>query len=377
MNNSINLFDLKVKQNYKTEILAGITIALLFIPESLAIAGITGIPPLTLLYSSAFFLFITAIIGGRPGMISSVPLVAAILAGTITKKYGVDYVFATFVFAGFLQIVGVFLKLDKIVYYISKPVIFGFFLSLVIPILIKQIIQPKDNYGNWLIGSSLYLFLGLVGLSVLIIMGLPKLNQKIPVYLGAIFIIFGIVNFLKLESKTVGDLFPKSTEYIPFQKPAISFNTETLKIIFPYALFFAILASVESLLKLKIIDNITESTGNSKRELFAQGTANILSGLFFGMGGFATTTQTLTNISIGSRARFSGIVAAIILVAFIYFGFNFILKLPLAPFIAILLVVTLGSIEWVIRESIAKFGKSGTFVTILTTVLALALHYSA
>ncbi len=376
MQKIISSFYTKTKDSINSEIVSGISVALLFIPESLIISLISGIPPLVVLYASVFFALVTAILGGRPGSISGVSIVAAVLVGKITKAHGVEYVASTFFFAGLLQILGGFLKLDKIIHFISKPIIFGFLLNLVIVIFITQLTYFKDNLGAWFFDNNAYTLLALVILSIAIILALKRLKLRLPVYLIAILTIFMVVYFLGIKTKTIGDLASLSGN-IPFKIQSISFNLETLKIIFPYSIFFAIMASIESLLKLKIVDNLTESNGNSKKEIIAQGSANIISGLFFGIGGFALINLILINISSGARARLSGVVTAVILFALIYFAGSYIEKLPLAPFIGILFVVSIGTFQWIVDTSFLKFTKSGMAVMILVALFSLAIHYAA
>src|SRR5690606_482199 len=180
--------------------------------------------------------------------------------------------------------------------------------------------QFKDEAGNWLSGNELYVFLGLVLTAMLIIWGLPRLNKSIPASLVAILSIFGVVVFFGIDTKTVGDIASIQGGFPPFHIPEVPFNLDTLYLIFPYAAIVAGVGLIESLLTLNIIDEITETRGRSNKEAVAQGAANIVTGLFSGMGGCAMIGQSLINISSGARARLSGIIASILLLVFIMFG---------------------------------------------------------
>lgn len=329
MQKIINLFDFKQKVDYKTEILSGITVALALVPEAVAFAFLAGLSPLTGLYAAFMMGLVTSILGGRPGMISGATGAVAIVIVALAKSHGVEYIFATIILAGFIQMLAGFLKLGKFIRLVPHPVIFGFVNGLAIIIFMAQLDQFKDVSGNWLTGSNLYLLLALVGLTMLIIWGLPKITKAVPASLTAILVVFGLVYFLKLDTRTVGDIASIKGGFPPFHIPSIPFTFATLQIIFPYAAIVAGVGLIESLLTLNIVDELTESHGHSNREAVAQGTANILSGLFSGMGGCAMIGQSLINISNGARARLSGIVASVMLLVFVMFGSSLIEKVPM------------------------------------------------
>jgi len=374
MQKIINLFDFKQKVNYKTEVLSGITVALALVPEAVAFALIAGLSPLTGLYAAFMMGLVTSVLGGRPGMISGATGAVAVVVVTLAKSHGVEYVFATVVFAGIIQMAAGFFKLGKLIRLVPHPVIFGFVNGLAIIIFMSQLDQFKDTSGNWLTGGNLYLLLSLVILTMLIIWGLPKLTKVIPASLTAILVVFGMVYFLKLDTKTVGDIASIKGGFPPFHIPSIPFTFETLQIIFPYAAIVAGVGLIESLLTLNIVDELTESHGHSNREAVAQGTANILSGFFSGMGGCAMIGQSLINVSNGARARLSGIVASVMLLVFVMFGSSLIEKVPMAALTGLMIMVAIGTFEWASLKTFTKFPKSDILVMVLVTLVTVFLH---
>src|SRR5690554_3671756 len=316
----INLFDFQQKVNYKTEVLSGLTVAIALIPEAIAFALIAGLSPLTGLYAAFVVGLVTSIFGGRPGMISGATGAIAVVIVSLAQSHGVEYVFAAVVLAGVLQVAAGVLRLGKLMRLVPHPVIFGFVNGLAIIIFMSQLDQFKDASGAWLTGSTLYVLLGLVLLTMLIIWGLPKITRAIPSSLVAILVVFGIVSGFGIDTRTIADIASIQGGFPPFHIPAVPFTFETLALIFPYAAIMAGVGLIESLLTLNIVDEITETRGNGNRESLAQGTANILSGFFSGMGGCAMIGQSLINTSNGARARLSGIVAAVGLLLFIMFG---------------------------------------------------------
>lgn len=374
MTKFINLFDFKQKVDYKTEVLSGLTVALALVPEAVAFALIAGLSPLVGLYAAFMMGLVTSVLGGRPGMISGATGAVAVVIVTLVKSHGLEYVFATVILAGVIQLLAGFLKLGKLIRLVPHPVIFGFVNGLAIIIFMAQLDQFKDGSGAWLTGPNLYLLLGLVGLTMVIIWGLPKLTKVIPASLTAILVVFGLVYFLKLDTKTVGDIASIKGGFPPFHIPSIPFNFESLQIIFPYAAIVAGVGLIESLLTLNIVDEITESHGQSNREAVAQGTANILSGFFSGMGGCAMIGQSLINVSNGARARLSGIVASVMLLVFIMFGSSLIEKVPMAALTGLMIMVSIGTFEWASLKTFTKFPKSDVLVMVLVTLVTVFLH---
>lgn len=374
MQKYFNLFDLKQKVDYKIEILSGLTVAMALIPEAVAFALIAGLTPLTGLYAAFVMGLVTAVLGGRPGMISGATGAVAVVLVTLVLDHGVEYVFAAVILAGLLQVGAGLLRLGKLMRLVPHPVIFGFVNGLAIIIFMSQLDQFKGPEGAWLQGPQLYMFGGLVLLTMLIIWGLPKLSKAIPSSLVAILVVFGLVSFLGLDTKTVGDLANIQGGFPPFHLPQVPMQFETLRIIFPYAAIMAGVGLIESLLTLNIIDEITETRGRGNKEAVAQGIANMLSGVFSGMGGCAMIGQSLINISSGARARLSGIVAAVMLLIFIMFGAPLIEKMPMAALTGLMIMVSIGTFEWASFRVFNKFPKSDTFVMVLVTVITAVLH---
>jgi len=370
----INLFDFSQEVNYKTEILSGLTVALALVPEAIAFALIAGLSPLTGLYAAFVMGLITSIFGGRPGMISGATGAVAVVLVTLVKTHGVEYIFATVILAGILQTIVGFLKLGKLMRLVPHPVIFGFVNGLAIIIFSSQLVQFQDESGNWLSGMELYSLLGLVLFTMLSIWGIPKINKQLPAALMAILAVFGIVVFFGIDTRTIGDIASIKGGFPPFHLPEVPLELETLKIIIPYASIVAGVGLIESLLTLNIVDEITETRGSGNKEAIAQGSANILSGLFSGMGGCAMIGQSLINTSNGARARLSGIVASIMLLVFIMFGSSIIEKMPMAALTGLMIMVAIGTFEWASLKTFRRMPKSDVFVMVLVTLVTVFLH---
>ncbi len=374
MKKYLNLFDFSQKVNYRTEILSGLTVALALVPEAIAFAFIAGLSPLTGLYAAFVMGLVTSILGGRPGMISGATGAVAVVIVSLAQQYGVEYVFATVVLAGILQLLAGLLRLGKLMRLVPHPVIFGFVNGLAIIIFMSQLAQFKTPEGAWLTGNTLFIFLGLVLLTMLIIWGLPKLTKVVPASLAAILVVFGIVFFLGLDTRTIGDIASIQGTFPPFHIPDLPFTWETLEIIFPYAAIVAGVGLIESLLTLNIVDEITETRGRGNKEAVAQGTANILSGFFSGMGGCAMIGQSLINTSNGASARLSGIFAALMLLVFIMFGSSLIEKVPMAALTGLMIMVALGTFEWASLKTFRRMPKSDVLVMVLVTLVTVFLH---
>ena len=378
MKQYIKLFDLNQKVDYKTEILSGLTVALALVPEAVAFALIAGLSPLTGLYAAFMMGLVTSVFGGRPGMISGATGAVAVVLVVLVKEYGVEYVFATVILAGLMQLAAGFLKLGKLIRLVPHPVIFGFVNGLAIIIFMSQFnqftIDSTDPNAPWMQGTQLYTFLGLVLLAIVIIWGLPKLTKIVPSSLTAILVVFGVVTLFQIDTTTVGDIASIKGEFPPFHIPSVPFTLETFTIIFPYAAVVAGVGLIESLLTLNIVDEITETRGSGNKEAVAQGAANILSGMFSGMGGCAMIGQSLINVSNGARARLSGIVAAVMLLVFVMFGSSLIEKVPMAALTGLMIMVAVGTFEWASLKTFTKMPKSDIFVMLVVTLVTAILH---
>lgn len=374
MKKYLNLFDFKQQVDYKTEVLSGLTVAIALVPEAVAFAMIAGLSPLTGLYAAFVMGLVTSILGGRPGMISGATGAVAVVIVALAVSHGPEYVFATVVLAGMLQVLAGVLRLGKLMRLVPHPVIFGFVNGLAIIIFMSQLDQFKDTSGNWMTGESLYTLLALVGLTMFIIWGLPRLTKAIPASLVAILLVFGIVLFFGIETRVVGDIASIEGGFPPFHIPEIPLTLDTLVLIFPYAAIIAGVGLIESLLTLNIIDEITETRGRGNKEAVAQGVANVLSGFFSGMGGCAMLGQSLINISNGARARLSGIVAAVVLLMFVMFGAELVEQLPMAALTGLMIMVAVGTFEWASLRTFNKMPKSDIFVMVVVTLVTAVLH---
>lgn len=361
--------------NYKVEILAGLTVAMTMIPESLSFAILAGLSPLVGLYAAVIMGIVTAIFGGRPGLISGGAGATIVVLMALINSHGVEYLFATLVLAGVLQfLVGAF-KLGKFVRLIPQPVMYGFLNGLACIIFMSQINQFKiSGSDEWLNGSSLYIMLGLTLLTVSIVYFFPKLIKTIPASLVAIVAISLITLIFNIETKTVADIANINGSLPSFHIPMVELSIETFKIIFPYALIMAGVGLIETLLTLTMVDEITNTKGNSNKEAMAQGSANILNGFFGGMGGCAMVAQTLVNLNSGSRARLSGIVAALAILLIILVGAPFIEKIPMAALVGVMMMVSIGTFQWISFKVFNKMPRSDIFVGILVAVITVVLH---
>lgn len=374
MQKLLNLFTLRKEIDYKLEVLSGLTVALALIPEAIAFAFLAGLSPLTGLYAAFMMGFITSIFGGRPGMISGATGAVAVVIAPLAMSHGVEYVFIAIILAGIIEVAAGLLRLGKLMRLVPHPVIFGFVNGLAVIIFMAQLDQFKDDTGAWLTGTPLMILLVLVGITMLIIWLLPKWTKAIPASLTAILVIFGIVTALGIDTKTVGDLASIKGGFPPFHLPEVPLTLETLKLVLPYSFIVAGVGLIESLLTLNIIDEITESRGRGNKEAVAQGTANILSGLFSGMGGCAMLGQSLINISSGARARLSGIVASVMLLVFILFGSSIIEQLPMAALTGLMIMVAIGTFEWASFRTFKRMPKSDVFVMVVVTLVTVFLH---
>ena len=357
----LNLFDLSQKVNYKTEVLAGLTVAMTMIPESLSFAILAGFPPLVGLYGAFIMGFVTAIFGGRPGLISGGAGATVIVLIALMKSHGIEYVFGAIALAGIIQILVGVLKLGKFIRLVPQPVMYGFVNGLAIVIFMSQLEQFKtvvNGQTQWLTGTPFLIMAGLVALTIAIVLLLPRITKVIPSSLVAILVVFGIVLFFNIDTKQVEDIASVSGSLPPFHIPNFPLNLETLQIIFPFALIMAAVGLTEGLLTLNLVDEITATKGNSNRECLAQGSANILNGFFLGMGGCPMIAQTLVNLSAGSRARLSGIVASITILVIILIGAPVIGKLPMAALTGVMIMVAMGTFEWTSLRIFKRMPKS-------------------
>jgi len=391
----MNAFVRKRVKNVQNDILSGITVALALVPEAVAFAFVAGVDPLVGLYAAFMVGLITSIFGGRPGMISGATGALAVVMvslvsegnamGTASENLGLYYLFLTVILMGFIQILAGVFKLGKFVRLIPHPVMMGFVNGLAIVIFLSQLGMFKTSVGSekvWLDGENLYMMIGLVGLTMLIMWGLPKIKatKKLPEALIAILLVAGIVIFSNLNVATVGSFirdgggeglqgsFP-TLKLDTFSKIPMSLNT--FLFILPYALILASIGLIESLMTLNLVDDLTETRGNSNRECIAQGSANIITGLFGGMGGCAMIGQSIINIKGGGRGRLSGITAAVMLLIFILFASSYIEQVPIAALVGVMFMVVIGTFAWSSFRIMNKIPMSDLIVLILVSGLTV------
>ena len=373
---------------FKNDILSGLTVALALVPEAVAFAFVAGVDPLVGLYAAFMVGLITACIGGRPGMISGATGALAVVMVSLVADHGVEYLFITVVLMGILQITAGVLKLGKFIRMVPYPVMLGFVNGLAIVIFLAQLGQfgqpgePGWLTGTfmegsivdvaWLQGQELYMLVSLVLVTMIIIHSLPRFTTAIPSSLVAIAVVTGLVLGLDLNTKVVGDVASISGGLPSFHIPVVPFTMDTFWIILPYAIILAAIGLIESLLTLRLIDEITETRGRGNRECIGQGLANTVTGFFGGMGGCAMIGQSMINVNAGGRGRLSGITAALCLLMFILVGSSLIEQIPLAALVGVMFIVVIGTFEWSSFRIIRKIPKSDAFVLILVSGVTVA-----
>lgn len=359
----------------RADILSGLTVALALVPEAVAFAFVAGVNPLVGLYAAFMVGLITAIVGGRPGMISGATGALAVVMVALVADHGVEYLFATVVLMGVLQVLAGVLRLGKYIRMVPHPVMLGFVNGLAIVIFLAQLKQFQytgpDGMTHWLTGEKLFLMLGLVALAMAVIHFLPRLTTKFPAPLAGILVVTAIVLGFGLDTRTVGDMASIAGGLPEFHIPSVPLNWETLTIIFPYAVILAAIGLIESLLTLTVIDEMTDTRGRGNRECVGQGTANIVTGFFGGMGGCAMIGQSMININSGGRGRLSGISAALFLLAFILVASSLIEMIPLAALTGVMMMVVLGTFEWSSFRILHKIPRSDAFVLVLVSAVTV------
>jgi len=359
----------------RTNLLSGLTVALALVPEAIAFAFVAGVHPLTGLYAAFMMGLITAIIGGRPGMISGATGALAVVMVALVSTHGVEYLFATVVLMGLLQMAFGALKFGKFIRMVPHPVMLGFVNGLAIVIFLAQFghfkLMGEDGVRHWLQGPALVTMGALIVLTMGIIYLLPRLTKAVPSSLAGIVVVSLLVIFADIDTRTVGDLASIKGSLPDFHIPSVPFNWETLQIILPYSAILAAIGLIESLLTLNLIDEMTDTRGRPNRECVGQGLANVVTGVFGGMGGCAMIGQSMINIGNGARSRLSGIAAALFLLSFILFASPLIERIPLAALIALMFVVSEKTFEWASLRVLRKVPKHDAFVIVAVTVVTV------
>ncbi len=356
---------------FQNELLSGLTVALALVPEAVAFAFVAGVDPLVGLYAAFMVGLLAATFGGRPGMISGATGAMAVVMVSLVAQHGVEYLFAAVVLTGLIQISAGLLRLGKYIRIVPYPVMLGFVNGLAIVIFLAQLphfqVSNPDGSWEWISGTPLWIFIGLVALTVSIIHLLPKLTNKVPSSLVAIIVVSLLVIFFNIDTNTVGDLASIEGGFPSFHLPDIPFSWETLAIILPYSIILAAVGLIESLLTLSLIDDITNTRGRGNRECMGQGLANSVTGLFGGMGGCAMIGQSMININSGGRQRLSGISAAIFLLCFILFASALIEVIPMAALVGVMFIVVFGTFEWSSLRIMGKVPRADAFVLVLVS----------
>jgi sulfate permease, SulP family len=374
----------KSRGGLKNDVLSGLTVALALVPEAVAFAFVAGVDPLVGLHAAFMVGIITAVLGGRPGMISGTTGALAVVLVALVSQHGIEFMFAAVALMGLIQIGASILRLGKFIRMVPHPVMLGFVNGLAIVIFLAQLAQFKTGDGNggvqWMQDSQLYTMLALVFSTMVIIHFLPKLTKAVPSSLVAIVAVTVLVAITGIDSPTVvdylrtmsGDPAASLAGGMPsFSIPMVPFNLETLFIILPYAIILAAVGLIESLLTLTLVDELTETRGRSNRECAAQGLANLTCGFFGGMGGCAMIGQSMININSGGRGRTSGITAALVLLTLVLVASGLIEMVPVAALVGVMFMVVLGTFEWSSFRVIPKVPRSDAFVIVLVSAVTV------
>ncbi|ATB63693.1 SulP family inorganic anion transporter [Pseudomonas mosselii] len=354
----------------RADLLAGLTTSFALVPECIAFALVAHLNPLMGLYGAFIICTLTALFGGRPGMISGAAGSMAVVIVALVVQHGAQYLLATVLLGGVVMILFGALRLGKLVRLVPYPVMLGFVNGLAIVIALAQLEHFKDG-EHWLGGTPLYLMIGLVALTMLVVYVLPKLTRAVPPALVAILGVGLLVYLLGLPTRTLGDMAHIAGGLPTLALPQVPWNLETLKIIAPYALLMAMVGLLETLLTLNLTDEITESRGYPDRECVALGAANMVSGLCGGMGGCAMIGQTVINLSSNGRGRLSGVVAGVMILLFILFLSPLIEHIPLAALVGVMFVVAQQTFAWASLRVLHKVPVSDVLAIIAVTVVTV------
>lgn len=349
--------------NIRGDTLAGLVVALALIPEALAFAIIAGVDPKVALYAAFSIAAVSAIVGGRPAMISAATGAIALLVVALVKDHGIQFLFAAAVLAGLLQILAGFLHLGALMRFVSRSVITGFVNALAILIFLAQL--PQLHHAHW---SVFALVIG--GLAIIYL--LPRVTKAIPSPLICIVVLTAISMTLHLPVPTVGDMgaFPDSLPQ--FGIPLVPLTMETLKIIFPYSIAIAIVGLLESLMTAAIVDDYTDTPSDKNRECRGQGIANIVAGFLGGMPGCAMIGQTVINVKSGGRGRLSTFVAGVFLLILVVFLGPWVKQIPMAALVAVMIMVSISTFSWRSIRNLRTHPKSSSIVMLATVVVVVA-----
>ena len=357
------------------EILSGLTVSLALVPEAVAFAFVAGVAPLVGLYAAFIVGLITALFGGRPGMISGATGALAVVMVALVMTHGVQYLFATIILMGILQLIAGALRWGKFIRMVPYPVMIGFVNGLAIVIGLAQLEQFKitgpDGTMRWMDGEMLFATLGMIALTMLVIWQAPRVTKLIPAPLAAIGIVTAVVIGFGIEMPRVGDLASLAGGLPAFAIPMVPLDLETLRIILPYAVILAAIGLIESLLTLNLVGDMTDQRGGASRECVAQGAANFVTGFFGGMGGCAMIGQSMINVKSGGRTRIAGIAAALFLLVFILFAARLIEQIPIAALVGVMFMVVIGTFAWHSITTIRKVPRADALVIVTVTTVTV------
>lgn len=351
--------------NPKNDILSGIVVALALIPEAIAFSIIAGVDPMVGLYASFCIAVVISFAGGRPAMISAATGAMALLMTTLVKDYGVQYLFATTILTGIIQLIFGVLKIARFMKFIPRSVMVGFVNALAILIFMAQV--PH------FIGISNLTYI-VVAVTLAIIYLLPRFTQVVPAPLVAIVIMTVFAIFANTDLRTVGDLGQITQSLPSFLLPEIPLNFETLAIIFPTSLALAVVGLLESMLTASIVDDMTDTESNKNRECRGQGIANIVAGFFGGMAGCAMIGQSVINVKSGGRGRLSTFVAGVFLMFLIIVLGDWVVQIPMAALAGVMIMVSIGTFDWSSLRTLTKVPLTDTIVMVVTVVTVVATH---
>ncbi|AMA45536.1 SulP family inorganic anion transporter [Pseudomonas alabamensis] len=354
----------------RADVLAGLTTSFALVPECIAFALVAHLNPLMGLYGAVIICTLTALFGGRPGMISGAAGSMAVVIVALVVQHGAQYLLATVVLGGVVMLLFGLLRLGKLVRLVPYPVMLGFVNGLAIVIAMAQLEHFKQG-EHWLSGTPLNLMIGLVALTMLVVYALPKLTRAVPPALVAILGVGLLVYLLDLPTRTLGDMAHIAGGLPTLAWPDVPWNLDTLRIIAPYAVLMAMVGLLETLLTLNLTDEITESRGYPDRECMALGAANMVSGLFGGMGGCAMIGQTVINLSSGGRGRVSGVVAGVMILLFILLLSPLIERIPLAALVGVMFVVAQQTFAWASLRVLHKVPVNDVLAIIAVTVVTV------
>lgn len=350
--------------NSGKDLLAGFVVCMALIPEAIGFSIVAGVDPMMGVYGSFCISLITAIFGGRPGMISAAAGAMALVLVSLVRDYGIEYMLAATILTGVIQITLGILKIGDLMKFIPRPVMIGFVNALAILMLQSQLQHFK--------GPGILFVLAILGIGIIYLF--PKINKAIPSPIISILVITGIVTVFKIDIKTLGDLGQITNELPSFIIPNIPFNIETLKVILPYSISLSLVGIVESLLTAQLIDELTDSSSDKNRECMGQGLANIVAGFFGGIAGCGMIGQSIINYNYGGRKRLSTLTAGTAMLISILLLSQIVVQIPVIALASVMVVVSVSTFNW---DSIKRFTlvpKTDSIVMLTTVIIVLLTH---